>query len=327
MSIEKRLEHFKTQFEPELAAGLERHIPNQLGDLKTSIKQYVLNGGKRLRPFIVSSMMGGTRDQIEGVIDALVAFEILHNSTLVDDDIIDDHQLRRDAPTLPAVMEDSGHERNSALLLAAILHSIGIQIIINSGLPEGLKKECVSAYNKIYDSVNLAQIDDIKFRNNLDIDEESLIRQAEGVAARFIEQMFRIGAYNTESQETWGEVGLHMGIVFQLFDDLMDIDVEKNKGRRLGDDIREGKMNPLSLYAFNNCDDWPRFKANFGNLEIADEELDWMIQAYNSSGAVLHVKDLIKDRISRVTGLLEETDVTNDHWIYEFIKYSQERVN
>ena len=203
--LKQSLREFKWDFERKIAQYFDEKINEQrnpeLKEVFGHLKDYVLAGGKRLRPNILYRMNEEFR-KLDGIDNVLLAFEFLHNSTLIDDDIIDEHDTRRSRPTLPTVYESKNYRGDFAALLSAnLLRNAGIDLIVNSGLPKEFQKECGLAYQDIGRSIDLAQILDLEYRGRLDISEEDYISQSDLVAARFIAYMFKLCApeeYKTE---------------------------------------------------------------------------------------------------------------------------------
>lgn len=329
-----------TQYLGEFGVDLDRKIAqyfdikiqeqrnSELKKVWTNIKNYVLAGGKYLRPAVLYRMNKEFR-KLDGIDDLLLAFEFLHNSTLIDDDIIDEHDTRRNKPTLPTVY--SGRKYNgdfAALLSANLLRNAGMDLVINIRLPKDFQKECVLAYQDIGRSIDLAQMLDLEYRGRLDLSEEDYIAQTDLVAARFIAYMFQLCAPDEYKTEFF-EVGRNLGIAFQLADDLMDVDATKQKGRSLGSDIRERTPTLLSIYASERLEgaDKERFRRLFGKKDLTENELQWIISQYVNSAAITDSREKVRDYVNRANQILIDVGIPQDHWIVEFGEYSLQRTH
>jgi len=328
--LKQSLSQFKTDFDRKIATyfdtKIEEHTNPELKKVFGHLKDYVLAGGKRLRPYILHKMNEEFR-QLDRIDSVLLAFEFLHNSTLIDDDIIDKHDTRRYNPTLPSVYSGRNYRGDFAALLSAnILRSAGIDLIVNSGLPRESQRKCGLAYQDIGRSIDLAQILDLEYRGRLDISEEQYLAQIDLVAARFIAYMFQLCApeqYRTE----FFEVGRNLGISFQLADDLMDVDETKQKGRSLGSDIREGTPTLLSIYASERLEEAgkEKFRGLFGKKDLTEDELQWIVSQYENSAAVRDVRKKVKDYVNRASRVLSSTEMPKNHWIIAFGDYNLQR--
>lgn len=332
MAIESKMAEFQQKFTPQLKSFFAHKTKDsetsEEKQLWAKMRDYTLVGGKRIRPFLLWQMLEKTRDEIQGLPDVLVGIELLHNSTLIEDDIVDHHSTRRNRPTLRSDLQGEGvNGEHLSLIAAGLMRCSSLNLIQNANISDKFKKECINAYNQISTAVNEGQALDVLWTGRLDVSETDLLLKAEKVAARFIEYMFRLGVEEESLKESWAEIGLHLGIVFQLVDDLLDIDNHKNKGREVGDDIRMGKPTPLIVTAYNNLytKSRQRFETNFGNPHISREELEWMIERCKTTGAIEHVRDLIKRRLGQASSILSSLDINHDHWIHELNKFSVER--
>lgn len=328
--LKQSLGEFKIDFDRKISDYFDHKIGEQkepeLEELWSNIKSYVLNDGKRLRPYILWRMNNEFR-QLERIDDVFIAFELLHNSTLIDDDIIDEHDTRRNRPTLPTTYHSRSYRGNFAALLSAnLLRGAGLDLILNSELERDFQRECAVAYQEIGRSIDLAQMLDLEYRRKLGLSKEQYIAQTNLVAAIFIAYMFKLCAPQKYLSDFF-EVGQNLGIAFQLADDLMDIDATKQKGRGLGSDIKEGTPTLLSLYAYERLEnpDKEKFKALFGKKKLTDDQLQWMITRYEKTNAIRDSKQRVKTYIDNANRILSSLCRAKDHWIIIFGDYILDR--
>lgn len=328
--LKQSLNEFKGDFDRKIAtyfdAKIEEYTNPKLKEVFGHLKDYVLAGGKRLRPNILYKINQEFK-RLDGIDNVLLAFEFLHNSTLIDDDVIDEHTTRRSRPTLPTVYSGRNYRRDFVAFLSAnLLRNAGIYLIFNSGLPRDFQRECGLAYQDIGRSIDLAQILDLEYRGRLDLSEEDYIAQSDLVTARFIAYMFQLCAPEQYKAEFY-EVGRNLGIAFQLSDDLMDVDVTKQKGRGLGSDIREGTPTLLSIYASESLEgaDKEKFRGLFDKKDLTENELQWIISQYKNSAAITDSRERVRDYINRANQILSDVGIPQDHWIVAFGEYSLQR--
>ncbi|MDP3916864.1 MAG: polyprenyl synthetase family protein [Nanoarchaeota archaeon] len=328
--LRQSLREFKSDFDRKIVAYFDAKIGEQanpeLKEVFGHLKDYVLAGGKRLRPNILYRINQEFK-QLDGIDNVLLAFEFLHNSTLIDDDVIDEHDTRRSRATLPTVYGDRNYRGDFAALLSAnLLRNAGIDLIVNSELSRDFQRECGLAYQDIGRSIDLAQILDLEYRGRLNLLEEDYIAQADLVAARFIAYMFQLCTPEKYKEEFY-QVGRNLGIAFQLADDLMDIDATKQKGRGLGSDIREGTPTLLSIYASERLEgvDREKFRGLFGKKDLTEDELQWIITQYENSAVIEDSRERVRDYINRANHILSDVGIPQDHWIVAFGEYSLQR--
>lgn len=330
--FEKSLNSFKIKFDKKINNYFNLIIEDQkneyLKETYVHLKNYILSGGKRLRPYILYKI---NKEQIKlkNIYNILLAFEFLHNSTLIDDDIIDEHYKRRNKLTLPSIYNNKKHKGYFiALLSSNILRSLGINLIINSKLPVSLKEEFILAYEDIGKSIDSAQILDIKYRLRSDIDEKTYLKQSKQVTAKFISYMFSLCAYK-ENKSDFFKLGEYLGMSFQLTDDLMDINYKKKKGRLLGSDIKEGTQTLLTIYSnnkFSSVDKKKYFKL-FGSKSLSKKDIKWIISKYNYYGVITDVNSIIINYINKIKIISKKLNLPSTHWIISISKYCYERKN
>ena len=314
---------FKKNFDEKLRAYLENKIfiekDNLMKDYWEDIKNYVLSGGKRLRPFILNKLNKefAKRKDIDKM---LIAFELLHNSTLIEDDIIDEHRIIRNKETISSKMGNY-----KALMMANILRDEGFKLIISS---KSKKEGFIDAYLDITNSINKAQLMDLHFRKDFSISEKDYIKIVELVAARFIAWMFKLGA-KKECEKEFFIMGENIGIIFQLADDIMDVDSDKKKGRPIGSDIMEGVATLLSINAYRklNSKDKKRFVKIYGNKNVNEGELYWIINKYKEKNLIKYSKHKINNYLEEIEKISTKTKIQKDHWINILAKYSIKRIN
>jgi geranylgeranyl diphosphate synthase type I len=159
ISLKNRIKEFQKTFEPYL----EKFFKNKLEETETEeesyvwqeIHDYVLAGGKRIRPFILWQMIQEQDSIPDNLYNILVGFELLHNSTLIDDDIIDQHTIRRHRPTLPNSLEKQEMVgEHMSVIASGLLLASGLEQILQANTEDKFKQKCIEAYADITKSVN-----------------------------------------------------------------------------------------------------------------------------------------------------------------------------
>jgi len=209
---------------------------------------YILNsGGKRLRPLLVLLSAKAVGGKFKDAYNAAAAVEMLHNFTLVHDDIMDNADKRRGRLTL-----HKKYDHNTAILAGDSLLSIAYEFLLKDC--NGNAKKVISSFTQGLIEVCEGQsLDtDFEFRKNVSLSEYILMIKKK--TAAMAEMCCRIGALlggRTETQaNALGNYGLNLGIAFQIQDDLLDIIAdEKEFGKTIGGDLVEGKKTFLFLEA------------------------------------------------------------------------------
>ena len=209
---------------------------------------YILNsGGKRLRPLLVLLSSKAVGGKFEKVYNAAAAVEMLHNFTLVHDDIMDNAEKRRGRLTLHKMFN-----HNTAILTGDSLLSIAYEYLLKDC--NGNSKEVVSSFTHGLIEVCEGQSLDTDFESRKNVSLSEYIIMIKKKTAAMAEMCCRIGALlggGTNSQvNALGNYGLNLGIAFQIQDDLLDISADEKKfGKTIGGDLVEGKKTFLFLEA------------------------------------------------------------------------------
>ena len=251
---------------------------NQLGG-------YIINGGgKRLRPMLVllAARACGIRDNRHINLAAIIEF--IHTATLLHDDVVDASGLRRGRETANAVW---GNE--ASVLVGDYLYSRAFQMMV--------AVNSMRVMQIMADATNLiAEGEVLQLLNCHDPDttEARYLEVIRRKTATLFEAGARLGAVITErpqAEETaLAAYGLHLGIAFQLVDDLLDYRASSVElGKNIGDDLAEGKPT------------LPLIRA----MQQGTPEEQRLIRAAIENGGCEHTEDILY--ITRATGALDYT--------------------
>ncbi len=209
---------------------------------------YILNsGGKRLRPLLVLLSSKAVGGKFSSAYNAAAAVEMLHNFTLVHDDIMDNADKRRGRLTL-----HKKYDQNTAILAGDSLLSIAYEYLLRDC--NGNAKEVVSSFTHGLIEVCEGQSLDTDFESRKNVSLSEYIAMITKKTAAMAEMCCKIGALlggGTKAQvNALANYGLNLGIAFQIQDDLLDISAdEKEFGKTIGGDLVEGKKTFLFLEA------------------------------------------------------------------------------
>ena len=209
---------------------------------------YILNsGGKRLRPLLVLLSSKAVGGNFKDAYNAAAAVEMLHNFTLVHDDIMDNADKRRGRLTLHKMYDNS-----TAILTGDSLLSIAYEYLLKDC--NGSAKQVISSFTHGLIEVCEGQSLDTDFELRKNVSLSEYIVMIKKKTAAMAEMCCKIGALlggGTKSQvNALGNYGLNLGIAFQIQDDLLDISADEKKfGKTIGGDLVEGKKTFLFLEA------------------------------------------------------------------------------
>jgi geranylgeranyl diphosphate synthase type II len=240
----RRYDALRHRVDRYLAAVAKRDGPRDLTDACS----YVLaGGGKRLRAVLTLLSCEAVGGKLEDALHAGAAVEIMHNFTLVHDDIMDHALSRRGRPTV--------HIRwdlNSALLVGDVLLGLSYRHLLKTR--RALLPPLVSLFTTGVIEVCEGQALDLEFEDRRDVTVPAYFRMIEKKTGRLIslatELGARIGGGAPAEIAALRRFGRYLGRAFQLRDDLLDVVADRKEfGKALGGDIMEGKRTFLLLTA------------------------------------------------------------------------------
>lgn len=245
----QKLKQLLTDLEPSIA-----DIINQPGSPRAVYEpiSYILSlGGKRIRPAMVLAAYKLYQDDYSTkVMQVAQAVEMFHNFTLLHDDIMDNSPLRRGQETVHIKWDEA----------TAILSGDLLQIEVYEKLAEVGNVEILKLFNKTARELCEGQMNDMQFEQMDAVSNEAyldMIRQKTAVLLGFSLQAGAIlGGASKEEGEKLYDLGISIGLSFQLMDDYLDSFGETAKvGKRIGGDILEKKK----TYLWNEM--WSRIDA------------------------------------------------------------------
>lgn len=210
-------------------------------------------GGKRWRPLLMTLCGGLTGRQPDETLLSLTPLpELVHNGTLIVDDIEDGAVLRRGAPC--------AHIRfgvDTAVNTGNLLYFLPTVLIDNADLTDSQKLTLYRIYSYYMRRVHFGQALDIEWHKTDKIPQEAAYLQmcrlkTGSLAAMAAECGLFLGGGTPEQRKMIGTVAENIGIVFQIADDIINLRTG-NKGKNRGDDIVEKKKSlPVILYCRRN---------------------------------------------------------------------------
>lgn len=223
-------------------------------DLYSAASHLIVSGGKRLRPYMVMKsceMLGGNT---KNAINAASAIEMVHNFTLVHDDIMDNDEMRHGVTTV--------HKKFGmpiAILAGDVLFSKAYQVVSSTSLLSSSVIELVSRLAKSCVDVCEGQLLDISMANSEKIPSQSqYIKMIEKKTAALFEVSCAMGAICANAKRkdvsNLSSFGKNLGIAFQITDDLIGVlGDSKITKKPVGNDLREGKKSLPILLAINRA--------------------------------------------------------------------------
>ncbi|MCP8305763.1 MAG: polyprenyl synthetase family protein [archaeon] len=272
----------------------------------------IRTGGKRLRPFLVIKSCEIFDSDVKKAMPAAAALELLHNFTLVHDDIMDRDLIRHGAPTVHAKYGVPLAIVAGDLLFAKVFESIV------SGMQEmNMKESTIIRVLElmIRSSIKVCegQVRDLKMSSEQRFYSVrtyfDMIREK---TASLFETACRVGSIvggaRKDDERAMANFGRCIGIAFQLIDDALGVVGDpKVTGKPVGSDLREGKKTYVISLAIRLATDDDKLKIQkvFGKREVKQEEMDEALTIISKTGAVGKVSSEAQFYADRALSILK----------------------
>lgn len=295
--ITKDLHRVKQRLREEIHNGLQNDFVGRLLNRKNLFE------GKLIRPRLVllSERLCGSDKKVESsrlAVETAAAIELLHNATLLHDDVIDQARTRRNTETLNLAEGNRLAVLAGDFLLARVFRMC-------SGFPSSVT-EIISRAASRSCAGEIAQIAQAGDRG---ICEREYLQIITDKTAAIFSACFQLGAATEECgtriQEKLADVGENMGIAYQLNDDLLDIaGSEQNEGKTLGTDALDDKPTLPVIHFFKNAD--VKQKAVFDdNLNNNPEPGAFMANQLRKTGSLVYTHEKINNYIAEALRTLD----------------------
>lgn len=354
---EKIVEYLE-ELKPEIDKVIEGYIPKKINQewldfafgkahysfnkpaaqksLVDPVWNFIGRGGKRWRPvlfLLVTEAVGGKIDKVK---DFLIIPELIHEGSLIIDDIEDQGELRRGKPCLHKIFGvDIALNAGNFLYFFPLLALIKNKEKFDSETLVNVYETCVKDLVRIH----LGQGTDIYWHKGkaAEIKESDYLQMCAfktGCLSRMAAKMaVLLSGGNGELAEKLGRVTESIGIAFQIQDDILDLTLtgkEREKfGKSFGNDIKEGKRTLMVIHALKKAKKQDRerlldiLNKHTDDLKERKEAID-IIRHYGSiEHARKKAKDIVKESWESVERLLPESKAKSR--LSDFINYLIER--
>ncbi|RLF42418.1 MAG: polyprenyl synthetase family protein [Thermoplasmata archaeon] len=293
-------------------------------NLYLAARHLVLAGGKRLRPLLSmlsTEIVGG---EWKRAIPFSVALELMHNFTLIHDDIMDKASMRRGIETVHVKFGESTAIIAGDFLFAKsyeALHDLDVELMHFKRLNEILTR-CI-------EEICEGQEMDMDFEKRERVSEEEYIEMINKKTAALFscsaEGGAIIGGGSEEEIKRLAEYGRFLGLAFQIWDDYLDLKGEEREfGKRIGNDIREGKKTLMIIHALSRVDEDEKriILSVLGKSDASDEEVRKVIDILDSVGSLKYSKEKALEFSRKAKELIRSfPESETRRYMEEFVDY------
>lgn len=269
----------------------------EISELLEELERVVAAGGKRLRPmFCYWGYRAATGEDGDAIVRAAISFELLHTFALIHDDIMDSSTERRGHPTSFALL---GLEQ--ALLAGDLALVLADAALWEAGFQPGIVGRAYESYSVMQQQVIAGQYLDVAATDAMDVPAARRVARLKS-GSYSVEGPLVVGAALAAAPEATTAAlrrfGSAAGEAFQLRDDLLGLFGDPSvTGKSADADVIDGKRN--FLYAATaeraGADDRARFVARWGAPGIDPDEIAWLRNLVESSGARAEAERLVHE--------------------------------
>ena len=274
-------------------AAVDRRIRERLHSevaLVDQVSTYIIaSGGKRLRPLLVLLAARAAGYRGEHHIDAAALIEFIHTATLLHDDVVDGSSMRRGQDTANEVW---GNE--TSVLVGDFLYSRAFQMMAQMG--------SLPVMHIMADATNIiAEGEVLQLLNAHDPDTSE--QRYLDVIYRKTARLFEVGAEvaailagaDAQLRRALAQYGRHVGIAFQLIDDVLDYRASpEERGKNLGDDLAEGKPTLPLIHALQKGNPEQRKLIRLAIEQGGLAELARITEAVEATGGLEYTAQLAR---------------------------------
>jgi geranylgeranyl diphosphate synthase type I len=285
-----------------ISAAVEKLLPVvHPEELYKAGRHLVDSGGKRLRPSMLLLAGEALGVDAAALAPAAVSIELIHNFTLIHDDIMDNADVRRGRAAVHKLWGVSG-----AILAGDTLYSKAFQVLGSSPAEPKLVLDAMNVLSRTCTAICEGQWLDLEFENREEVSEEEYMEMIEKKTGVLYGASACMGAIlagaRLKTTQRLEEFGRLTGMGFQIQDDVLDLTApEKVLGKRRGGDLVEGKKTLIMIHAL----DHGVRPDVFGKKGASIEEIEKSIAVLERSGSIEYASTRAIELVARGKGALD----------------------
>ncbi len=282
--------------------ALRENLTPHLGLVKETAGHLIFAGGKRLRPLLIllCSRLCGRNDSF--IIKFATIFEFLHTATLLHDDIIDDASVRRGKPVAHKLFGASITVLVGDFLLARAL----------SIASETRNPEIIGLIANVTEQMSQGEIHQLMKKGDTGLTEAEYMEVIHRKTGVLIQGACQAGAMLAGAPEhavsALGSFGKHTGLVFQIADDVLDYIADTKKlGKKVGADLREGKLTLPVIYALSKAGsrDKKIMEKIILDPDFSPQDFETLVNLIKDYGGITYATDLARRHLAEAKKSLE----------------------
>ena len=265
------------------------------------INTYLESKGKQIRPILVllcAKLFGPVPRK---AIDAAASLELLHNASLIHDDVVDESQKRRGLPTINHL-----YDNRIAVLTGDYFVSCALACSVRTN-----QMDIITSLGVLGRELARGEIDQLSNAREHRLDEDAYFEVIRRKTASLFYACMQVGALAAGACEAdverLGQFGEKLGLCFQIKDDIFDYFEDKVIGKPTGNDLREGKLTLPLIHAITQGkgEENERMRALLNEEHLSAESVHTLIEYAKREGGIDYAYETMKRIRNEAVALLE----------------------
>jgi octaprenyl-diphosphate synthase len=298
-------EKLLSRVEKDLAAietSLDQSLNPHVGLVRDVAGHLIFSGGKRIRPLlnVLSARLCGYNDPFIYPFSTIVEF--LHTATLLHDDVVDGADLRRGKPVAHTV-----YGAPVTVLVGDFLLARGLSIAAKTGNPE-----IIRVIADITENMCQGEIQQLVKKGDTSLTEAEYMDVIQRKTGFLIQGACETGALiagaPSETAKSLARFGYHVGMVFQIADDLLDYTADtRDLGKTVGADLREGKLTLPVIHALQKATPGDRewMEQIIGHPDFTVTEFARLVDRLKHYGGIDYAVNIARKHVTDAKGILD----------------------
>lgn len=275
------------------------------------VTKFLESKGKQIRPVLVilsGRFFGGVNDN---VLNAGAAVELLHNASLIHDDVIDESKERRGQPTINRIWDN-----HISVLVGDFFVSAALYCAVQTQNPR-----ITAVLSRLGRELSLGEMNQIDNARQHNIDENTYFDIIKHKTASLFKCCVEVSGHATNADSRQLDDLMKftelLGLCFQIKDDIFDYFEDKNIGKPTGNDLREGKVTLPLIYALSkeSASNRDEMTAIVKKNELSSEEIATLIEFAKNEGGIEYAyatMERLRDEAFAILESYPEKDVIED---------------
>jgi len=277
------------------------HLGSDVPMAQEIAKNLIDAGGKRIRPLLTLAFAQIFNADDIAIQKLAAAVEFIHSATLLHDDVVDESDLRRGIKTANANFGNA-----APILVGDFLFARAFELMVEAG-----DMNALDLLAKTSGKIAEGEVLQLSTKGDMTSGQDIYFKIIEAKTAILFAASTEISAVlSNQNRASARDYGLHLGLAFQIMDDVLDYDADEPKlGKSLGDDFRDGKMTLPVWISYDEGSDTERdfWTRTMGNKPTqTDEDLTTAMKYLRAQDAFEKAKKVAYIHADKAIGALDK---------------------